>query len=147
MPRGDECTGDEQVTERRGKGVRHTGKSPAHSYSHSKPRPSHSALTAVPRCLPGAELEAPPVLPFNFNAALLPSKVTHSPPRTHFLALNALNSSPHVPEDTRNCSGEQEMGRKSCRKKLSPQIRNSHLEGSVGLSVAEGGGWTLLGCL
>lgn len=116
--------------------------------THSSSCSTHSA-PAVPPCLAGAELEAAAAA-FNFYAALLPRKVTHSPPRTHFLALNALNSNPHVPEEGQR---HKELlrragdGKEELQEKLWPQICNSHLEGSLGLSVAEGGGWPLLGCL
>lgn len=118
--------------------------------THASSCSTLSAPTAVPRRLAGAELDTAAVLPFNFCAALLPSKVTHSPPRAHFLALNALNSNPCVPEEGQR---HKELlrgagdGMEELEKKLLPQIHNSHLEGSVGLSVAEVGGWPVLGCL
>lgn len=45
------------------------------------------------------EVNAAAAFSLNFYAALLPSKVMHGPPRTKFLALTALNSNPHVPEE------------------------------------------------
>lgn len=119
----------EGKSEAQGKESRSVIATEVRQQTHSSSCSTHSA-PAVPPHLAGAELEAAAVLPFNFYAALLPRKLTHSPPRTHFLALNALNSNPHVPEERRRHKEllrGAEDGKEELQKKLWPQICNSHL--------------------
>lgn len=135
MPRRYHHKGDDEMAERRGKGVKHTEKSWVHSYQKTKVRKkTHQQLLQQSLCsdrcpMPSGreaqrgEVNAAAAFSLNFYAALLPSKVMHDPPRTNFLALTASNSTIPVPpkwsKDTRNCSGEQEVGGKSCRKNSS----------------------------
>jgi len=145
VPRKDHSKRDDEVPKRRGKGVRHEGKSQVHRYKKKKREIKQTLQQLLQQSLCSdscpmpsgreaqrGELHAAAAFSLNFYAALLPSKVTHSPPRTNFLTLTALNSNPHVPAEEqrhKELLGGAGDDREELQKNLYPQICNSHPEG------------------